>query len=297
MIVFYNDDYVKGADDFDTNRKSQAIASGLPDSFDIQSPENFYEETEDILVVLHDEDYVYAVKDNFHPHLARSNGLKWDPSIFDMALAHNAGCLAAAKTAALRGGAVATLSSGLHHARWGEGAGYCTFNGIALAAHWLQLQGLTTCVVDLDAHCGGGTYSMINHDTTYQIDVSVSAFDRYVPVDGYDIQKMSSPEYYVENVIDTLNLAEFDEMNVDVFIYNAGVDPINCGVTANQLAARERLMAQFFQRQGKPVIVTMAGGYTWDSNTMDDIRDLHIDTLTQMSTIETAPALTASAVS
>jgi len=56
-------------------------------------------------------------------------------------------------------------------------------------------------------------------------------------------------------------------------------------------------MAQFFQRQGKPVIVTMAGGYTWDSNTMDDIRDLHIDTLTQMSTVEAAPALTASAVS
>lgn len=297
MIVYYNDDYVAGADDFDTNRKSQAIAVGLSDDFTICSPASHYEETESYLGAIHNPDYISAVRSGLPFNLARSNGLLWDPTIYQMARAHNAGCLAAAQMAATEGGAVATLSSGLHHSRRDEGSGFCTFNGIALAAHWLQLQGLTTCVVDLDAHCGGGTYSMINHDTTYQIDVSVSAFDRYVPIDGYDIQKMSAPEYYVENVIDTLNLAQFNEMDIDVFIYNAGVDPINCGVTADQLAARERYMAEFFRRQGKPVIVTMAGGYTWDSNTMDDIRDLHIDTLTQMSTVEAAPALTASAVS
>ena len=292
MIVFYNDDYVLGADDFDTNRKSQAIANGLSESFDIQSPEDLYTETEALIRTIHDEDYVNAVKDGYPENLARSNGLKWDPTVFEMALAHNAGCLAAAKTAAYRGDAVATLSSGLHHAREEMGSGFCTFNGIALAAYWLQLQGLTTCIIDLDAHCGGGTYSMINHETTYQLDCSVSAFDRYVTVDGFDRQMMSSTEHYIENIMDLIHGEQLDQIDADIFIYNAGVDPINCGVTAAQLACRESMMADFFQRQGKPVIVTMAGGYTWDSNTMDDIRDLHIDTLQQMSTVKTAPALT-----
>ena len=296
MIVFYNDDYVLGAEDFDTNRKSQAIANGLPESFDIQSPEDLYDETESLIRNIHDEDYVNAVRDGHPENLARSNGLLWDPTVYQMALAHNAGCLAAAKTAAYQGGSVATLSSGLHHSRKEMGSGFCTFNGIALAAHWLQLQGLTTCIIDLDAHCGGGTYSMINHDTTYQLDCSVSAFDRYVTVDDLDIQKMSSADHYIENIVDMLHDAEFDQIDADIFIYNAGVDPINCGVTAGQLAARESMMADFFARQGKPVIVTMAGGYTWDANTMDDIRDLHIDTLSQMSGVKTNPALSLASV-
>ena len=75
-----------------------------------------------------------------------------------MVCASNGGAVAAAR-AARAGGVAGSLSSGLHHAGRDRGAGFCTFNGLVLAARAALSEGAArVLVLDLDAHCGGGTH-------------------------------------------------------------------------------------------------------------------------------------------
>ena len=62
-----------------------------------------------------------------------------------------------------------------------RGAGFCTFNGLALAARAALAAGAASVLIlDLDAHCGGGTASLIAEEPRiWQLDVSVCAFDSY----------------------------------------------------------------------------------------------------------------------
>ena len=57
----------------------------------------------------------------------------------------------------------------------------CTFNGLAIAARAALAAGArSVLILDLDAHCGGGTASLIaGEPRVWQIDVSVSSYDRY----------------------------------------------------------------------------------------------------------------------
>lgn len=74
-----------------------------------------------------------------------------------MVLATNGGVVAAA-ISALEHGTAGSLSSGLHHARRETGEGFCTFNGLAIAAREALSAGArSVLILDLDAHFGGGT--------------------------------------------------------------------------------------------------------------------------------------------
>src|SRR5260370_35742530 len=78
-----------------------------------------------------------------------------------MVLSANGGAVAAG-LAALEQGVAGSLSSGLHHARHARGAGFCTFNGLVIAAREALAAGAASVLIlDLDAHCGGGTASLI----------------------------------------------------------------------------------------------------------------------------------------
>ena len=62
------------------------------------------------------------------------------------------------------------LSSGLHHASTERGNGFCTFNGLALAARALMDGGANhVLILDLDAHCEGGTYEIVHNSSTKPI--------------------------------------------------------------------------------------------------------------------------------
>ena len=124
---------------------------------------------------------------------------------------------------------------------------------------------------------------MINHDTTYQWDFSTNSFDSYEVEDELDRLWITNVDRYISNLIKMLNHDILDEIDPDIIIYNAGVDPLNDGVLDVQLLTRERLMSAFLAEVGKPAVVTMAGGYTWDDHTMDDIVDAHVSTLSEMN--------------
>src|SRR5262245_48299086 len=99
-----------------------------------------------------------------------------------MVLASNGGAVAAALRA-MRDGMAGSLSSGLHHARRDRGYGHCTLHGLAPAANRALAAGAgAVLILDLDAHCGGGTYAIIaGNPHVWQVDVSTDGFDLYEP--------------------------------------------------------------------------------------------------------------------
>lgn len=286
MKLFYNDDYVRTAYRFDTTKKAELVAKRAIDAgHEICDPENFYEQTEEFIYATHNEEYVNAVKNGAPYSLSESQGFPWDRDTFRTVLAHNAGCVAAVDASARSGKPVGTLSSGLHHARRNNGVGFCTFNGVAIAAAKAVESGFSNVLVlDFDAHCGGGTYSLIDHNKTTHVDVSCNTFDAYDTENAIDILKVvSDKSTYLNTIESVLKYVEGVAMPFDFIIYNAGMDPINSGVHRKDLLLRENMVAETVQRMNLPTIFTLAGGYSYGGYTMEDIADIHMLTVDAFS--------------
>ncbi|UHJ57093.1 hypothetical protein LT337_09845 [Mycolicibacterium fortuitum] len=268
MKVFYSPAYTLSAHDFDTTRKAQWIADSLGQrpipGIAMVMPEPVA--VADIVRV-HDREYVDAVRTGSPRDLAEMQGFSWDPGLWDMVLASNGGVVAAAR-AALTDGVAGSLSSGLHHARAGRGSGYCTFNGLAIAAKSLLDAGEveSVLIVDFDAHCGGGTASLIEDDERItQVDVSVSLYDWYSDIGNSRLEDVTSAENYLPAARRAL---ESCDRPFDLVLYNAGMDPYEgCdtggldGIGAEMLARREHLVFQWCRSRGLPVAFALAGGY------------------------------------
>ena len=207
-------------------------------------------------------------------NLAESQGFTWDPKVPVMAIAHSAGLVAGVNEVLVGPSRVAgSLSSGLHHARADRGAGFCTFNGLVVGAHTaFELGAERLLVLDLDAHCGGGTRSMTNPNSVVQIDVSTVEFDRWTPA-GNDALLMAGREDYLSRVTEALRLGDAAG-SFDLVLYNAGMDPANSGVSAADLKQREQMVAEWADRHEYPLVDALAGGYT-NGITMAELVDLH----------------------
>ena len=64
------------------------------------------------------------------------------------------------------------FSGGLHHARPGQASGFCIFNDVAVAIHWLLTQGQRVAYVDIDAHHGDGVQAAFD-DTSSVLTISL----------------------------------------------------------------------------------------------------------------------------
>jgi acetoin utilization deacetylase AcuC-like enzyme len=277
--VFYNGDFIASDYAFDTTRKSGALAAALREDngpATVVDPGQFTERTSDIIERLHSPEYVQAVRTGTPSALAESQGFDWDPKLPKMAIAHSTGLVAAVSEVLTSTNRVAgSLSSGLHHARRDRGAGYCTFNGLAVAATEALDQGVERILVlDFDAHCGGGTRSMTRSDDVVQIDVSTVMFDGWEPSGAQDSLMSSDPASYIDDIAAALQLASRAGA-FDLVLYNAGMDPANTGVTQADLSLRERMVAEWSADQGLRLVYALAGGYTGGGLGMEELVGLH----------------------
>jgi acetoin utilization deacetylase AcuC-like enzyme len=269
--VFYSPAYTAAAHGFDTTRKATWIAGSLLRDpiagVALAEPEPLAEWA---IRLVHAAAYVRAVHTGEPRALAESQGFSWDPGMWPMVCASNGGAVAAARAARERGVA-GSLSSGLHHARWGRGAGFCTFNGLALAARDVIDEGANAVLVlDLDAHCGGGTHELLAElPGVFQTDVAVCAYDTYAPGERATLDLVRDAADYLPAV--AARLAEHDRAGrrFDLCLYNAGMDPFErCaeggldGITEEVLGAREALVFRWCRERRIPVAFVMAGGYT-----------------------------------
>lgn len=284
MRVYYADDYVLAGHHFDTTRKARWVADSLRDrplaGLTLESPAPL---TEAEVLAVHDAGYVAAVRIGEPRMLATSQGFEWDAGLWPMVLASNGGAVAAAR-AALADGVAGSLSSGLHHARRDHGAGFCTFNGLALATRAALDAGADPILIlDLDAHCGGGTYSLIAGDPrVWQLDIAVDAYDQYQPDGHHSLDLVTDASDYLPRVVARLTDLERTGPAFALCLFNAGMDPHeNCpiggllGITAAILAERERLVFDWCRRRGIPVAFVLAGGYSGQALPQSALVDLH----------------------
>lgn len=277
-LINWNHHYVGAKHAFDTTRKSQEIVNTIG-AENVHDPmtSNFYaEQVEKAIVDTTSQEYVDALKQGEPLYLAESNGFEWDYGIWQMALNSTAGVINAASYAANTTQIAGSLSSGLHHANQKRGGGFCTVNGLAVAANWMKDTHIT--ILDFDAHCGGGTVQNLRHlgidNRVEQYDISTNRFDEYDQDETHNITIATNDAQYLRAVDQIL-----DEIspNTEVILYNAGVDPYPT-ISHDTLAERDRTVFQWAAENNKGIAYVLAGGYTF-SQTMDQLVQSHINTL------------------
>ena len=278
LTVFYNDEYVldKGVE---TRTKARPIArmitEGEVPGVTLKSPQSV---TREQLVQIHEAQYLDRL---------------WgkDPQFLASILASTGGVLAALDQA-LIDGASGTLSSGLHHAKPGHEHGLCYINGLALVAlEAINKHGLCdVCILDLDAHCGGGTFALVGNNPKVRIvDVSVDSFDSWKSSESrHHLELVNDPSVYLDEVKKALNLLE----GTDFLVYNAGMDPFeDCetggmhGITREVLEERERLVAQWCIDTKTRALFVLAGGYGGKKLDLEGVARLHLPTIREFQRI------------
>jgi len=286
--VYYSKDFVLSRDAFDTTRKAAWIAASLdkdpipgvrlcsPKSVTLADAQH-----------VHSENYLRALQTGQPAALASSSKINWDSGLLPMALSASGGMLAAGKSA-LKEGVSGCLASGFHHAKRDRGDGFCTLNGLAITAHALAEGNRDhILIVDLDAHCGGGTNSLIqNHPRLWQVDVSVMPYDDYVPGERCIKETVVDARHYLKTVWRCLQQAEAEWPLFSLCLYNAGMDVHQdckigglAGMDEFIITLREEMVFQWCGERGIPIAYALAGGYTGGKMTRERLVDLHRLTL------------------
>jgi acetoin utilization deacetylase AcuC-like enzyme len=200
----------------------------------------------------------------------RRIGFPWSESLVQRTLASVGGTLAATADA-LESGYGGVLAGGTHHAFRGEGAGFCIFNDIAVAASWLlRERGLTrVAVADCDVHQGDGTAQIFEGDARV---FTLSLHGRK----NFPFRKQHSrlDVEFEDETGDDEYLAALDhamnavlEFKPQALFYQSGVDALACdqlgrlALTHEGLRRRDRLVLSLCRQSSIPIVVTLGGGY------------------------------------
>lgn len=224
------------------------IAAGLP--IEIRS---FEPVTRDDLALAHNRAYVDGVLDG-----VLSNGFGNKKPLVNEALLYTSGAMvAAARHVVQYGGIACAPVSGFHHAGWNYGRGFCTFNGLMVAALMLAREGLVrrVGVFDCDQHYGDGTDDILG-----LLSLDVDVIHDTVGGDGHN-----DAGAFLRGL--RARLEQF--RGCDVLLYQAGADPHNLDplggwLTTAQLAERDRIVFEWCVDAGVPVAWDLAGGYQVD---------------------------------
>lgn len=222
--------------------------------------------TEAELCLAHDPRFVREVL-----ACQRDNGFGNRSAEVARSLPYTSGAMLAAAREAIANGAVAVAPcSGFHHARYAAAAGYCTFNGLVVAAQVLAREGSARRVgiLDFDQHYGDGTDQIVRRLRLRHV-VHYSA--------GRHYRSPRQAEGFLEAIPGIL--AEFE--GCDVILYQAGADPhledpLGGWLTTAQLARRDRIVFQTARAMGVPVAWNLAGGY---QTPLRKVLDIHDNTL------------------
>lgn len=285
MDIYYCAAYTAAAYGFDTTRKATWVAESLRerpiDGVRLVEPALL---TEHQLHEAHAPAYVAAVRTGSPRHLAESNGFPWDAEIWTAVRASNGGAVAAALHALGSREHAGSLSSGLHHARRDSGAGFCTFNGLALAARAaIDAGAQRVLILDLDAHVGDGTINIVGGwPEVMHIDISIAWSAPAADPARASFDSIRRADDYLPTLARRLESCH----GFDLCLYNAGMDPHEDsdiggleGMTAEIIAERERMVFEWAAGAGVPVAFVLAGGYTGPRLSRDALVHLHRLTL------------------
>jgi acetoin utilization deacetylase AcuC-like enzyme len=156
----------------------------------------------------------------------------------------------------------ASFTSGFHHAGWNHCGGFCTLNGLMVAALKIQAEKLAKriLILDCDYHYGNGTDDILRHLKIGPNHIKHISFGAAFSVP--------------EECVDYLNRLEKLTRDLDAFdlvIYQAGADvhvddPLGGVLNTAQMAERDHLVFGRCLAARVPLAWNLAGGYQRDAN-------------------------------
>lgn len=226
------------------------------------------------LCLIHDPDYVKGIM-----NCEIENGFEnKSKEIADSLLWTNGSFVSAARYAAKHKESTVSPTSGFHHATYKKSMGFCTFNGLVLAAVLLKEEGLANKIgiVDIDIHYGNGTDDIIaRKKIDYITHFTIGKYDANMIGRNF-IQKLPK-------VMDTML-----DQGVEILFYQAGADPheddpFGGYFSTEQLKERDRIVFSKAKERNIPVVWNLAGGYQEDILKVLEIHDntalMHIEIL------------------
>lgn len=227
------------------------------------------------LRLAHDGRYVDQVLFGAVPEaIQREIGFPMTESVSRRARAATGGTVLAARLA-LEHGIALNTAGGSHHARRGQGAGFCVFNDVAVAAAVLLADRDVdrVLVIDLDVHQGDGTAEIFAGDprvTTLSIHAERNYPTRKIPstLDVGLADETGDAEYLL--VVTEALTHILDQSRPDIVFYNAGVDPHRqdrlgrLALSDQGVAERDRRVIGAARDRGLPLAGVIGGGYDLD---------------------------------
>jgi acetoin utilization deacetylase AcuC-like enzyme len=277
--------------------RRQIVATGVLAEAELQAAPPVAREE---LLRAHTAEYVDAIfTGSIDARRMRRIGLPWSAALVARARVSVGAQLLAAR-AALSDGVAGSLSGGTHHARADEGAGYCVFNDIAVAALALLEAGLVArvAVVDLDVHQGDGTAAILGGERrAYLLSVHGAKNFPFRKVAGtVDVELADGTEdaEYLRTLDDVLpGVFAFAP---DVVFFQAGVDPLRedrlgrLALSHAGLMARDRMVLDACRARGIPVVLSLGGGY---AQPIEASVEAHVNTYRVVKSVFAVPLIAA----
>ena len=245
---------------------------------------------------VHTDAYIEAVRTGEPRELAESQKFPWSPALWPSVLLTNGGVVAAAERA-LADGVAAAVASGFHHSHADHGEGFCTFNGLVVAAEALRSAGRvkTVAALDLDLHYGNGTASLCaGRPWLFNCSIYGNDYWHNKPFKDVEHRRHSDGPNHVSyalangsgraELLDALARGMRELLawgKPDLLIYQAGADPYRedpyspLNLDHADLRERDRVVFAFAKRERIPIAWVLAGGYTPD---VKKVVDVHLGT-------------------
>jgi len=229
----------------------------------------------------HTEDYINKIKNKtLDKNEIRKIGFPLVDSVVRRSFIATGGTVLATKLA-LNYGIACNTAGGSHHATSNEGAGFCVFNDVAVAAKYLTSRGLANkiLIIDLDVHQGNGNSEIFKNDNqvfTFSMHSKVN-YPAKKSVSDLDIEleeNLEDREYIdiLKNNLKYLNEEEFDFVfyiaGVDIH-YNDRLGKLN--ISDNGIFERDELVIDNFFSNKIPICGVLGGGYNEDFNKLVEL--------------------------
>ena len=229
----------------------------------------------------HSKNYILDIKNKtLSKEGVKKIGFPLVDSVVQRSLVATGGTVLASKLA-INYGISCNTAGGSHHASYDGGAGYCVFNDVAVAAHYLLNRGLANriLIVDLDVHQGNGnseifrdnrsvfTFSM-HSKTNYPAKKSNSDLDVELEDNLEDDAYIRTLKHY---------LKELNQENFDFIFYIAGVDIHfndrlgKLKISDEGVKKRDEIVTENFFSKGIPLCGVLGGGYNKDTKKLVEL--------------------------
>ena len=232
----------------------------------------------------HSKDYILNIQKKTLDQLSQKKiGFPLNDSVVQRSFVATGGTVLASKLA-INYGLACNTAGGSHHAGFNEGAGFCVFNDVAVAARYLQKKGYARriLIVDLDVHQGNGTADIFKDDN------SVFTFSMHCKSNYPAKKSRSDIDVELDNNLEdkeylkTLKkyLMHLNQESFDFVFYIAGVDIHHddrlgkLKITDDGIKSRDQIVVNNFFQKKIPLCGVLGGGYNKDLNKLVELHSI-----------------------